>query len=416
MDRRFSLDHRAAHHLASEFGTPLYVMDEATLRSHAKETCAALPGVVISYASKANSTLAVLQVLRSEGCLMDAASIGEAEAGLRAGYDGTEITFHGNAKTKEDLLFAKERGIGTIVVDCDDEVELLHRLGMTSVKVMIRVKPDMPTFTHIKISTGDEESKFGVSIVNRDAERLALRCRELGLNLEGFHVHMGSNLRQPGVQRDGAVAMCEFAVRMKQEHGLESKVLNLGGGYAAQYLDDQEITSPELYYADLLKAVRAVLLPAGMSPQLVVEPGRSLVAESGVTLYRVVVRKEVGHRTILAVDGGLSDNPSPALYDRRFKLRLCRRSDTGNHRFTVVGRHCETDELFPDIELPGDTGPGDLVQVLSTGAYNQSMASNYNRFPRPAAVLLRPAAVMIQRREDVDDLFRTEALLPGELQ
>jgi len=290
-------------------------------------------------------------------------------------------------------------------------------------KVVLRLAPGVDPVTHAKISTGQADTKFGFNIADGSAERAARRCLELGLNLYGFHCHVGSQLLDPEAQRSGGELIARFAVEMKEQLGFSASYLNVGGGLGVAYTaGDQPMGMPE-YCRLVVQAIASTLEGSGIDPILGQEPGRSLVAESGVTLYRVGVIKTVpskalGHRTYVGVDGGLSDNPRPALYGSKYTVERVSSvlADGPNRSYTVSGKHCETDKLFEEVPLPADLAVGDLLQVLCTGAYNSSMASNYNRYPRPATALLREDGThtLIQRRDSWDEMLARE-ILPTDL-
>lgn len=424
-DDRFRLTEPVARELADAFGTPLYVLDEAHLRSRIRRYREALAAsfarTEVAFASKANGTLAVLAIAASEGCTIDVASEGELRGAMAAGVPASRCHLHGNNKTRDEIAFAVQNGIGQIVVDNFEEIALLAEIGGRT-ECVLRLAPGVDPITHAKISTGQADTKFGFNIADGSAERAVTHALQAGLNLAGFHCHVGSQLLDPEAQRGGGEALAAFATAMKRELGFEARVLNVGGGLGVRYLDEHEPMAVEVYCALIADAVRAGLADSGLEPTLVHEPGRSLVAESGTTLYTVGVVKTVptqnGTRTYASVDGGLSDNPRPALYSAEYTVR--RVSRTPAHPgvalpeavFTVSGKHCETDMLFDGVALPADLAAGDVLEVLCTGAYNASMASNYNRYPRPATVLLREdgTRVLIQRRDTWDEMFARESV------
>ena len=287
---------------------------------------------------------------------------------------------------------------------------------------MIRLAPGVDPHTHAKISTGQADTKFGFNIADGSAEQATEQCLANGLNLIGYHCHVGSQLLDPEAQRSGGELIARFAADMKARHGFETKYLNVGGGLGVMYTDADAPMPVAEYNRLIAEAVRSALADTGLDVVLGQEPGRSLVAESGVTLYRVgvvktVPAKEIGRRTYVCVDGGLSDNPRPALYGAAYTVERVSPPAKGPAvTVTVSGKHCETDKLFPDVSLPEDIASGDLLQVLTTGAYNASMASNYNRFQRPATVLLRQngSHQLIQRRETWDEMLSRE-IMPEDL-
>ena len=466
LESRFVLGDDLAKQLAAEFGTPLYVLSEAHIEDRIQRYraafAAAWPKTEITFASKANSTLAVLQVANRAGCLIDVASEGELRAALAAGVPADRCHLHGNNKTESELHFALVAGVHQIVVDNFDEIELLGRLfhsrmerpaipatlapptngaksppiqrwegeGGRSVAtpgaeawvekfpdLVLRLAPGVDPVTHAKISTGQADTKFGFNIADGSAERALLMALEMKLPVRGFHCHVGSQLLDPGAQISGGEVLAQFAVDMLTKHNFRTEVINVGGGLGVHYVGDAKPMSVADYCRDLVTPIATILNQAGLEPTLVQEPGRSLVGEAGVTLYRVGTKKTVpsakkGSRTYVVVDGGLSDNPRPALYGSQYTVLPIGISGE-TETVTVSGKHCETDMLFEDIELPANLAAGDLVQVLVTGAYNASMASNYNRYPRPAAVMVRldGSVAQVQRRDTWDEMFARELLL-----
>ena len=418
-DDRFVLTDAQAEELAATYGTPLYVVDEATFRSRLQRYRAAFqanwPQISLSYASKANSILAILRIAFEERYDIDVASEGEFRAALLAGIPAADCHLHGNAKSLDEIRFALEQGIEQIIVDNFAELETLgnemtpeHR---ARTGLLLRLAPGVDPKTHRAISTGQADTKFGFNIGDGSALRAVKRTLELGLPLQGYHCHVGSQLLDPEAQKAGGTQVARFAVHIFYEVGYQPKFINLGGGLGVAYVHDQNPMPIEDYCRLVVEAVRAEL--GELNPVLTQEPGRSVIAPAGVTVYRVCARKTVptptGPKNYLAVDGGLSDNPRSVMYDAQYEVRAVGVSGEPA-LFTVSGKHCETDQLFDQISLPGDIREGNLVQVLCTGAYNASMASNYNRFLRPACVLLGSdgAEKVIQKRETWEQLFARE--------
>ncbi|AIE83453.1 diaminopimelate decarboxylase [Fimbriimonas ginsengisoli] len=423
-DTRFRVSESVARDLATAYGTPLYVLDEATfrgrIRAYREAFEASYPKSELTYAAKANSTVALLAIAAAEGCGIDVASEGELRAALGAGIPAARCHLHGNNKSFEELSFAIEQGIGMIVVDHFGEIETIQGIGTGSAKLALRLAPGVDPVTHAKISTGQADTKFGFNIADGSAERATLRCLELGLPLVGFHCHVGSQLLDPEAQRSGGELIARFAVDMLRRHGFAAEYLNVGGGLGASYTDADRPMNVRDYCRLIVEAVTGSLAGSGLDPVLAQEPGRSLVAETGVTLYTVglvktVPSKSAGRRTYVCVDGGLSDNPRPALYGARYDVERIGPAAGDEMVVTVSGKHCETDKLFEDVRLPRDVATGDLLQVLCTGAYNASMASNYNRFPRPAAALIRldGSHCLVQRRDTWAEMLAREILPEG---
>ncbi len=429
-DARFRLTPTQAKELSQEFGTPLYVIDEAhfraRIRSYKQAFEKAYKNGYITFASKANSTAALMKIANQEGCAIDVASEGELRGALLAGVPASSCHLHGNNKQKEELVFAIEQGIDHIVADNFDELNLISQIlketGKPSPKIVLRLAPGVDPVTHAKISTGQADTKFGFNIADGSAEKAVTQTLALGLDLYGFHCHVGSQLLDPEAQRSGGQLIADFAVEIKKAHGFEARYLNVGGGLGIMYTENDVPMSHEDYCQLIVNSILEALEGSGIDPILAQEPGRSLIGESGLTLYTVgviktVPAKDTTTRTYVAVDGGLSDNPRPVMYGSKYTVeRVSGKPASPTSTYTVSGKHCETDKLFPDIELPSDLEVGDLLQVLCTGAYNSSMASNYNRYQRPATVLVRPdgSYSLVQQREPWEVLFARE-IIPQDL-
>lgn len=430
-DEPFLLGDEAVRELGTTYGTPLYVLDEATLRHRIQRYRAALtaswPRTELTFATKANSTLGVLAIAHQEGCILDVASEGELRAAIAAGVPASKCHLHGNFKPASELEFALNQGIREIVVDSLDELETLGELARSAPcpPLLFRIAPGVDPQTHAKISTGQSDTKFGLSLELGDVHRAVARGLELGLPLIGVHAHVGSQLIDPEAQRAAGAVLGQLARTLLADLGWRIQVLNVGGGLGVRYTEADQPMPVEEYCALVAHAVREALSGTDLTPILVHEPGRSLVAEAGVTLYQVgpikqAKRDDGSLRTYVAVDGGLSDNPRPALYGSRYRVSWTpadprQGAFTGeNQRVTVSGRHCETDTLFPDLLAPVNLRPGDWAQVRCTGAYNASMASNYNRFRRPATVLCREdgSVILLQDRESWDALLARDHALP----
>lgn len=444
MDARFRLTEDQAVWLAKQYHTPLYVVDESTFRrkiaTYRDEFAGLYSKTKLSYASKANSTLAVLQLAYAEGLTIDVASEGELRAALLAGVPAQDCHFHGNNKQLDELEFALAQGIGMIVIDHFEEIEMIRSLRFTihnsTTEYVIRLAPGVDPKTHKSISTGQADTKFGFNISDGSAEKALLQAQKAGLQVLGFHCHVGSQLLDPEAQVNGGLFLAEFAAEMKGKHGFETQYLNVGGGLGAKYLESDEPMPAADYCRLIVEALVPALEKAGLSPVIAQEPGRSLIAEAGVTLYTVgvvksVPKSETESRIYVAVDGGLSDNPRPVMYQAKYEVERVARSNRlweyttdgpgavmsfpsmTTKAMSVSGKHCETDLLFEDVALPSDLEKGDLLQVLTTGAYNASMSSNYNRYPRPATVLIRSNGlpVLVVARDEWEDMFSRESVL-----
>lgn len=400
------LDWPLASRLAESFGTPLYVIDEAGFRERLQILRTAAESnsehASVSYAAKANWARRLLSIAHEEGCTVDASSLGEMEAALRAGVPAARIHLHGTGKTRGDLLRAISVGVGQIIVDSLHESALLCQVQeYGSTEFLVRLRPSVAADTHAKISTAHADSKFGIDIASGEAMHCVRELLAHKVPLVGFHVHVGSMLTRTEDQVSGADALVDFANQAHRHLGYAARVLNFGGGFAARYLGQTEELDVDAHLREVFSRARARLEFEGPI-QFAIEPGRYAIAEAGVTLYRVTDRKG----NVITVDGGLSDNPSPGFYERKFYVKGSGRGAL--MKCEVYGNHCETDLLFPTAELPTGTQPGDLLQVMSTGAYNASMASNYNAFCRPAMVLLTPEPQVIQRRETWDDVLNRD--------
>jgi diaminopimelate decarboxylase len=400
----------AAEHLAESFGTPLYVYDAATLRARGAAYAEPLApgGGRAMFALKANGTPGVLRILRTAGLGADVASAGEIALALAAGFTGADLVVHGNAKGADDLAAALDAGAGLVVLDAPEEAEALAAMARARgvvQDVLVRVTPDIAVETHRKIQTGHAGSKFGLDPA---AARALVTALPEGLRGRGLHVHLGSQVVDAGPLRSAAAWCARFCT----ESGIAPDILDLGGGLGVAYTPGEPAPDPRAYAAALAAAVPAAFDAVGLAaPRLLLEPGRSVVAQAGVTLYRVrVVKRTSEGTTWVSVDGGMADNLRVALYDAVYHPLLATRLDrpaTGT--FAVAGRHCESgDVLAWDVPLP-DPAPGDLLAVPMTGGYHATMASNYNAFGRPAAVVVDAGvATEVTRRETPADLLGRE--------
>jgi diaminopimelate decarboxylase len=408
-------------HLAEDYGTPLYVVDERAFRDRAREYVTAFrkyyPRTEVAYAGKVFLCKAMCRLVEQEGLGLDVASGGELYTALKAGFPPPRITLHGNNKSPEELRMALEAGVGRIVVDNAYELDLLTELTAGRKRpqpVLLRVAPGIDPHTHRRISTGQVDTKFGFDIGSGAALAAIQRAREIpALRLLGLHCHVGSQLLDTECHADSVAAMVDLLATVRTALGVELEELNIGGGLGIRYLEEQRPPTCEEFAQRIATVLTEKLRTAGLrAPVLHQEPGRSLVGEAGITLYRVGSIKEIpGVRTYVAVDGGLSDNPRPALYEARYEVLSASRAAEAHCRtVTVAGKHCETDVLFRDVPLP-DPRPGDLLAVQCTGAYNFAMASNYNRFPRPAVVLVAEGhSELIVRRQTYEDLVAQDVM------
>jgi diaminopimelate decarboxylase len=411
--------------LARRFGTPLYLLDEdcfrQTCRSYRRAFESRYPDVLIAFAGKAFLTTALCRIAHQEGLGLDVASAGELHTALKAGFPTERLFLHGSNKSPDELEMGVQHRVGRIVVDSLPEIADLQsvalRLGAVA-DVLVRVTPGVQVNTHTHVQTGKVDSKFGLCIVDGSArEGVSRLLASPNLRFRGIHCHIGSQILDLAPFREAAEMMLDFAADLHAGLGVAIADLDLGGGLGVHYQSSDQPPSLDDYAETVVSAVRsrcdARSLPL---PRLLQEPGRRLVGEAGTTLYTVGVVKQIpGVRTYVSVDGGLSDNPRPALYGARYEAIVANKAaQPSTQTVTIVGKHCESDVLIFDLPTP-PIAPGDILAVQTTGAYNHSMASNYNRLPRPAAVLVsRGRADLMVRREVLADLVRCDRL-PGRL-
>jgi diaminopimelate decarboxylase len=387
-----------ATELAAAFGTPAMIIDELALRRRVRRYADGLakrwPNSMVVWASKSLPYTAIYRLMSQEGVGVDVSGGGEIHMAIAAGVDPTTLVLHGNAKTDDEVTMADAAKVGLIVIDSFDEIDRLERLATHEQGVLIRVIPDVAPSTHAAISTGQSDSKFGLSIADTKLA-IARLASSTKLRLDGLHVHIGSQIldAEPfGRAVEALGGLGEFAV------------YNLGGGLGARYTYSDHPPSVE-DYLDALTQVATKVLPS--TARLLIEPGRSLVAEAGVTLYRITTVKR-GVRTFVAVDGGMSDNLEVSLYGQRFEATITTRVG-GGELCTVVGRHCESGDQLIDGVMLRDPQVGDLLAIPVTGAYCLTMANNYNGARRPPIVFAREGAPrMVLRRETYDDLLRRD--------
>jgi diaminopimelate decarboxylase len=403
--------------LCEQHGTPLVVYDEGELRAAARAYRAAFdahaPDTEVVYASKAYFGLAMLRLAREEGLSVDVASGGELYAALQAGFPPGRILLHGNNKGPGEVRDAVEAGVGTVVVDNLEDVAMLDgEAGARGrpQRVLVRVTPGVAPTTHSHIQTGQLDSKFGFGLGNgAAAEGLDAVRRAPHLELAGLHVHIGSQLFDLGAFLATAAAVADFAARVGGE---DLGVMNMGGGLGIAYTRDDRPPSVAEYAEAVVDAVRGEWGRVGLAPpRLMVEPGRSIVGRAGLTVYRVGSTKTIpGIRRYAAVDGGMSDNLRPMLYDAIYEPLLANRADAEpSETLRLVGKHCESgDVLVREAVLP-PTSTGDLLCLPATGAYGVAMANNYNGVPRPAVVFVADGeARLVTRRETYADILSRE--------
>ena len=406
--------------LADEFGTPLYIYDERTIR----ETCRAyrrdyeaqLPGARAHYASKAWLNPALTRILVEEGFGLDVVSAGELHVALAGGMDPEQIGFHGNGKTREELEYALDRHVGRIIVDNDDELAMLDELTRARAitqRIMLRITPGVDAQTHAKTTTGLRDSKFGFPLPSGQAEAALVRALDAPLlDVTGFHIHLGSPLFQIEPYADGIATIGQFAAEMKQRHGYEWREFSPGGGMALTYTADRLAPTTDRYAVEIASAIHTVCDTHGLPlPDVHIEPGRSVVGRAGVALYSVVSRKHIPDtRDYITVDGGMADNIRPAMYDSQYEAAAAEQMRTTPGQVaTVAGKFCESgDVLVRDAWLPS-LQLGELIAIPASGAYQIAMESNYNLALRPAIVMVNDGdARLVRRRQTLDDLLSLE--------
>ncbi len=404
--------------LADRFGTPTIFLDRATLETRAKSYASALEPGRVFYAAKALCCVAICQIVDQLGLGLDVCTGGELETARAAGFAMDRVVFHGNNKSTDELEAARELKVGRIVVDSFEELQRLERVGATS-DLLLRITPGVEAHTHEFIQTGQEDSKFGFTLAEDIALEALRRAHELcGGRLVGLHAHIGSQIFELAAFDLAVARLANFVREVKDAIGWEPRELNLGGGLGIAHTQDEMTPDPAESVSRMVAAVEREFSQAALRvPDVFVEPGRSLVGSSAVTVYRIgTVKKIPGVRTYVAVDGGMSDNIRPALYGARYESFLANRMDAkAGPRVTVCGKHCESgDILIRDVHLPEDVREGDLLCIPATGAYTYSMASNYNRIARPPIVLLEEQrATEIVARETYSDLLHLDRRLDG---
>lgn len=409
--------------LAEQYGTPLYVYDVALIRERARGFKQTFLDqnmkAQVAYASKAFSTVAMVQLAEEEGLSLDVVSGGELYTALAAGFPVERIHFHGNNKSRDELEMALENQVGCIVVDNFTELELLKALCLeknTTVKILLRVTPGIEAHTHDYILTGQEDSKFGFDLQNGQAEKaLQQALLSPALDVLGIHCHIGSQIFETTGFLLATEKIFEKMNDWKRRLSFEARVLNLGGGFGIRYTKEDEPIAPSQYVKEIIREVKKWTENYSMSlPEIWIEPGRSLVGDAGTTLYKVGAQKEVPNvRKYVAVDGGMSDNIRPALYQAKYEAVLANRPlAESKEKVSIAGKCCESgDMLIWDLPLP-DVDMEDILAVFCTGAYGYSMSNNYNRLPRPAVVFVENGeSRLVVKRESYEDLIRLDLSL-----
>jgi len=409
--------------LAKKYGTPLMLLDENKIRNTMRTYKNAMQRYfgadsVPLYASKALSFVGIYQIAKEEGINTDIVSLGELCTAIKAGFPLERAFFHGNCKTDYDIEFAIDNGIGFFNVDTYDELYAIDRIAKARnvrQRVLLRLTPGIDPHTHAAISTGKVDSKFGTAIETGQAMEITKAALSLeNIDLRGFHCHIGSQIFEVEPFCDAADIMIRFIDEVKSETGFEAEYLNLGGGFGVRYVE----SDPHIDYTDNIRRIAEHINSyceekSLYKPKILMEPGRSMVADSGMTIYTVGSVKEItGYKNYVAIDGGMSDNPRYALYGSAYTV-LCanKMNESADYECTIAGRLCESGDLIQEnVKIPR-VQRGDNIAVLVTGAYNYAMASNYNRVPRPAVVLLGEKERLAIRRETFDDVSRLDEIL-----
>ena len=407
--------------LAQEYGTPLYVFDEQSIRGHCRAFRESIAenydgnGLAI-YASKAFNCLEICKIIRDEGLGLDVVSGGELYTAIKAGFPTERIFFHGNNKSREELKMALEHEIGRIVVDNHTELDMLEQLagecGKTA-NVYLRIKPGVDAHTHDFIKTGQIDSKFGFALENGEAMQAVEKLLvQKNLRLCGLHCHIGSQIFEIHPFQLAAEVMLQFMKRIHDELGHEIAELDLGGGFGIRYAEDDDAKLYKTVMKEVSVSIKQFCAQNGMTvPKIMVEPGRAIVGPGGTTLYTVGNVKEIKNvRTFVSVDGGMADNPRYALYQAKYTALIANKAlQEASETVTIAGKCCESGDLIQENTALQPAQAGDILAVCCTGAYNYSMSSNYNRIPRPAAIMIRDGkARLIIRRETYEDLLRCD--------
>ncbi len=405
-------------YLAKKYGTPLYVYDENRIRQRCRTYIQAVKAAFgsrgsVLYASKAASFKRIYEIMKEEGMGIDVVSSGEIHTAIRAGYPLERAYFHSNNKTDSDVAYAIESGVGYFVVDNSEELLAINRIaGECGVRqrVLLRITPGIDPHTYAAVSTGKVDSKFGSAIETGQADEITALALGLdNIDLRGFHCHVGSQVFDSDVYIRAAEVMLSFIARINERYGFLADELDLGGGYGVRYVDSDPEIDIAANIAEVGAYITALVDKLGIDmPKISFEPGRSIVADAGLTLYTVGTVKRIhGYKTYVSVDGGMTDNPRFALYGSSYTV-LPVMGEVGecSELCSVVGRCCESGDIIQEnVPMPQDIGRGALLAVLTTGAYNYSMASNYNRIPRPPVVMLsEDGDYLAVRRESVEDV------------
>ena len=407
--------------LAEKYSTPLYLIDENKVREKMRIYVEAInkyfpSGSMPLYASKALCFKKIYKIASEENMGIDVVSSGELYTALKAGFPMEKVFFHGNNKTDFDINFAIENKIGYFVCDNLYELEAIDKVAENHgviQKILLRLTPGIDPHTHVKISTGKVDSKFGIAIETGQAEEaVKIALSKKNVNLCGYHCHIGSQTFDIEPFADGAEIMLKFIAHIKEVCGYEAEILNLGGGMGVKYVDGD----PEIDYAKNIHDIAEVIGEKCNSlnisfPVILMEPGRSIVADAGMTLYTVGSTKEIpGYKSYISIDGGMTDNPRYTLYESPYTVAIANKANKhAQNVYTIGGRCCESGDIIQEnVNLPL-AEKGDILAVMTTGAYNYSMASHYNRIPNPPVVMLKDGESYVAvKRETFDDLIKND--------
>lgn len=407
--------------LAKQYGTPLYVMDEQAIRKACQRFKNSIDKYyngngLACYASKAFSCMEMCRIVNDESLGLDVVSIGELYTAIKAGFDVSKIGFHGNNKTNEELEYAVDVKVGHIIVDNISELIRLEKIAKSknaNPDIMFRIKPGIDAHTHDFVKTGQIDSKFGFALETGEAfeaVKQAISCENV--NLMGLHCHIGSQIFDIAPFEEASKVMLEFIAKIKNELDYEIKSLNLGGGFGIKYLNQHDPAPFETYMEKTSEMVKNTCSKLGISlPYIFIEPGRSIAAPAGITLYTVGARKEIPNiRTYVSIDGGMADNPRYILYQSEYEAIVANKAtQERNEKVTIAGRCCESGDLIGENMPLQHAESGDIIAVCATGAYNYSMSSNYNRLQKPAVIFVNNGNTRIAvKRETLDDIIRND--------
>lgn len=407
--------------LAEQYGTPLYVMDENVIRNNLRRFHESMQKYyngrgLVCYASKAFSCLEMCRIVKDEGDGLDVVSIGEIYTALKAGFPMERVVFHGNNKSAEELEFAVENKVGNIIVDNISELNKLEKIcaekGVAQ-SIMLRIKPGIDAHTHSFIRTGQIDSKFGFALETGEALEAVEESIKCGnINLSGLHCHIGSQIFDIEPFEEAGRVMLKFIAEIKNKFSYEIKILNLGGGFGIKYLNSHNPEPFEVYIQRVSAVVSEECGRLDISqPEIYIEPGRSIVAPAGITLYTVGARKEIPDiRTYISIDGSMADSPRYILYQSEYEAIVANKADEErSERVTIAGKCCESGDLIGENMPLQHAESGDIIAVCATGAYNYSMSSNYNRLQKPAVVFVKDGkSRVVVKRETLDDIIRND--------